>query len=249
MSRKTEACGVLWRIDAGQETVTGPSSEAAHRLRLAGFGDDGQHPCGTEQCGDGDGDRLGGNIVIGGEVSLVNLLGPARRVQGHHLHILRVVEIGHRRVVEGQVPVLADTQAAEVEGVVAQERRVPLALCRRRRPPVEVVGRLGLGGLHDPLADPALEAGRMVGTDPEILVHVEDDDVAPRHVGSRSHQLVNEGDLGVPGGEHGVGDALFGHRGAQDPRRPVGGGAGHGGGGARKRTPPGHLGLRLQAGS
>ena len=70
---------------------------------------------------------------------------------------------------------------------------------------LHVIRRLGVGRLGDALADPVLEAGRVVRTDADVLIHVEDDGVGPRHIVGVAHQGLNEGQLRVAGGEHGVG--------------------------------------------
>ena len=105
----------------------------------------------------------------------------AGRLELDHLDVERVVEVGHRRVVEGQVPVLADAEAAQVERVLPQQVGVAAALGLGVAETLDVVGGLRVGRLHDALADPALEAGRVVRSDPDVLVHVEDDGVGPGH--------------------------------------------------------------------
>ena len=92
------------------------------------------------------------------------------------------VEVGHRGIVEGQVPVLPDPEAAQVERVALQELGVARALGPGVAQTLDVVGSLGVGRLDDPLADPALEAGRVVGSHPDVLVHVEDHRLGPGHV-------------------------------------------------------------------
>ena len=52
-----------------------------------------------------------------GEVTFADLLPTAGGVELHDLHVERVVEVGDGRVVEREVPVLADAEAAEVERV------------------------------------------------------------------------------------------------------------------------------------
>ena len=94
-----------------------------HRLRLAGLGHDGQHPPARSRAGMVTVMACAGTSAVGGEVALVDLLAPAGGVELDHLHVERVVEVGHRRVVEGQVAVLADAQAAQVERVVLAAAR------------------------------------------------------------------------------------------------------------------------------
>ena len=78
-----------------------------------------------------------GTVVDVGEVAFAHLLLTAGGVELHDLHVERVVEVGDGRVVEREVPVLADAEAAEIERVrrggasrTARTRRP----CRWRRP-------------------------------------------------------------------------------------------------------------------
>ena len=90
---------------------------------------------------------------------------------------------------------------------------------------VDVVGGTRVDPVGDALTDPALEPGRMVGTDTDVLVHVEDDRLGPGNAGEGADGI-DEGELGVAGGEHGVGLAPRRHRLPQDAGRRLGGGFG-----------------------
>ncbi len=61
-----------------------------------------------------------GTSSSAGEVALVHLLAPAGIVQLYHLEVDRVIEVGHRGVVEGQVTVLTDPETAEIQRIVDQ---------------------------------------------------------------------------------------------------------------------------------
>ena len=123
---------------------------------------------------------------------LVDLLLPACGVEFDHLDVERVVEVGHARVVERQVPVLPDAQAAQVKGVPGQEIRIAGAGGRDVTLSVDVVRRLRCCGFDDPFSDPPLESGRMVGPDADVLVHVKDDRVRPGDVLGRGHECLDE---------------------------------------------------------
>ena len=69
---------------------------------------------------------------------------------------------------------------------------------------------------------------RVVGADPDILVHVEHHRVGPGDPGRLLDQRAYEGELGVPGGEHHVGDASGLHRRPHDAQGLVGRCTGHG---------------------
>ncbi len=106
----------------------------------------------------------GGTVRRPREVALPHLLAAARLVEGDDLHVERVVEVSDRGVVEGEVAVLADAEAAEVERRRGEERRVPGAF------------RAGISGvsfdvvegaerhlLDEPLAEIPTERGGMLG--------------------------------------------------------------------------------------
>ena len=67
----------------------------------------------------------------------MHLLLPASLVELHGLHGERVVEVGDRRIVERDMPVLADAHADDVDGRVTEEGGVPRALRRHGRRAVD----------------------------------------------------------------------------------------------------------------
>ena len=125
-----------------------------------------------------------GTASMSGKWPFVDLLEPALPVQLDHLHVEGVVEVGHGRIVEGEMAVLPDAETAQVEGVGStQEIGVTPALELGIGQPVDVVGLAGMDAVADALPDPPLEPGRVVGPHAHVLVHVEDHDVGPRDVG------------------------------------------------------------------
>ena len=64
------------------------------------------------------------NIVDGREPSFRELLLPALLVEVDHLGVVRILEVGYRRIVEGQMPVLADAEQAELRIGGAKLRRI-----------------------------------------------------------------------------------------------------------------------------
>ena len=138
------AWGVRCRIEAGQAVVTGPSRAARTGSALRASGTMARTRAGPEQGGDGDGHRLLGDVVVGGEVPLVDLLAAAGGVELDHLDVQGVGEVGHRGIVEGQVPVLPDAQAAQVEGVGAAAARRSVGTRPREGPARRCSGRPGV---------------------------------------------------------------------------------------------------------
>ena len=171
---------------------------------------------------------MSGDVVKAGEVALVDLLAPAGRFEFDDLDVARVGEVGHRRVVEGQVPVLADPEAAQVERILRQQVAVAAALRLGVSETLHVERGLGVRRLDDALPYPALEACGVVRSHPDVFVHVEDNGVGPGHPFGLVHQGLGEGQLGVTRGEHHVGRTPVGHGLQHDRERLVGRCPGHG---------------------
>ena len=97
----------------------------------------------------------------GREVTLPHLLSLAGVVERDDLHRLGIVEVGDGRVVEGEVPVLADPQDGQRGPRLAQERRVAPALRLRigRFAGQAVEGAHGHVG-EEPIDQEAAEGGR-----------------------------------------------------------------------------------------
>ena len=80
-----------------------------HRDGLALVGHHAADRPGTHDGWHGESDGVGGDIGQAWEPTLAQLLLPARNIQGHLLDQQWVVEVGHRGVVEGDMPILADS--------------------------------------------------------------------------------------------------------------------------------------------
>src|SRR6185295_2878697 len=61
------------------------------------------------------------------EVPFAHLLLPASEIEQHNLHDALVGKIGHGRIVKREMAVLTDAQAAKVNWLLPQQRRVPFA--------------------------------------------------------------------------------------------------------------------------
>ena len=107
----------------GRPSTPGPVIAAADGTGLARLGHDGEDGPGPEEGGDGGGEGEAGHGVDVGKMALVDLLEPTGAVELDHLHVERVGEVGHGRIVEGEMPVLPDTETAQVEGVGRQRAR------------------------------------------------------------------------------------------------------------------------------
>jgi len=109
------AWGVRRRIDAGQATDTGSrrAARTGAALRVSGTTASTRAAASGR---DGDGHGQSGDVGLRGEVSLAHLLAAAGVVDLDDLDVRDVVEVGHPGVVEGQMTVLADAEAAQVQG-------------------------------------------------------------------------------------------------------------------------------------
>ena len=138
-------------------------------------------------------DGLRRHLVDRGEPSLAHLLTPARLVQLHD----EVWALGQevcRRIVEGEMPVLADADKGDIDrgrpnriaGRVGNRPRVVLA--------VEQVVRQDARRTDQPLEQIPAEARGMVHRETDVLVEVEH--LHPRPVDpGRGHQRLEEFDL------------------------------------------------------
>ena len=85
---------------------------------------------GRQQRGDGQRDGVGRHFIQAAEMAFAHLLLARNLVQAHDLYPDRIVKLGEWRIIEGDMPVLADAHGAEIGGMCAQQRRH-----RRRSPP------------------------------------------------------------------------------------------------------------------
>ncbi len=119
------------------------------------------------------------NGVEGREPSLAELLAPAGVVERYHDVGIVDLEIG-RRIVEGEVRVLADADAGDVDLGRGQQGGVAAALLLRvGGVAVEQVDGAEGQAVEEPLAQVAPEAGRVPLGEPEVLVEVEGGDAPP----------------------------------------------------------------------
>ena len=111
VSRKSRASGWRRKTDAGQAQVTGPSSGGRDGRALGGAGHD-RHRARARAAGTGWSGtaRVRGTVLERRERPVVDLLVAARLVELHDAHVGRLEEVAHRRIDEGQVPVLADAR-------------------------------------------------------------------------------------------------------------------------------------------
>ena len=106
---------------------------------------------------------MGGHRGQVGEPALTQLLAPAGFIEFDRLYPYRVLEIGNRRIVEGDVAVFTDTDASDVHGMALQQRLVlghlPLRIWGIA---IDQVNRCRFHLIEDTLFQVLTEAGRMM---------------------------------------------------------------------------------------
>jgi hypothetical protein len=199
----TENGGGTGGVDgAGQSLING--------LGFAGFRDDADEV--TRSTEGGDRERVGeprDGIEVW-EGAFADLLLAAGFVELDQFDRVRIVEVGDGRIVEGEVSVLADTEATEIDGLGAEERSITRALGQGL---VGVAGEIVKGrgaeaALYAFAEEPA-EAGRVGVGDSEVFVHVKEGDAGPVD-GVVGGEVLEEADLGSGGSEEDGGVVLPG---------------------------------------
>src|SRR5712691_7507264 len=194
----------------------------AHGRGLAGVGHHAQDPARLHDLADRHRDRPLGHVLQAREPAFAELLPAARLVEPHHDVRLLGREIG-RRVVEGEVAVLADADEGEVD-LAATDQLADAARLRRWIRPValdEVEGTR-VDAVREALLEVAPEAGRVGCGQAHVLVEMEEDRTPPVDVGS-AHERFQELELRRSGGGDHARAALAGDRVAQGGGRFVGG--------------------------
>ena len=120
--------GCVRSVDPGHAVPFGPSSAARTGGALRASGTIASTCRGAERARARDRDRAGRHVGERREVPLPHLLLLAAVVELDDLHDERIVEVGDRRIVEREVTVLADAEAAHVDRMVDEQLRVARGL-------------------------------------------------------------------------------------------------------------------------
>jgi hypothetical protein len=139
-------------------------------------------------------------------------------VHDYALDGCRIRKIGHMRIVEGDVTVLAETDKCQVERRLIQQLGVALnlgiqILCIAPH----ILNGSRMNFVFDTPLDPKPEAGGMGVRHADILIQVEDFDGLPRHARD-FHKRVNQFQLRVAGSDNDTGPALYLRSSGYDPR-------------------------------
>jgi len=122
--------------------------------------------------------------------------------------------------------IFTDSQAAQINGLRLKQRGVPGAFHMRQIAiAVDVMEGLGLHQRFDPFLHVVPEAGRVIGRNAQVFVHVEQRHLRPVDA-AEGHKVLQELDLGIAGGQDGGGRTVAGDGVRQiiaDLQRHVGG--------------------------
>ena len=130
-------------------------------------------------------------------MALADLLLAARLVELHQLDHARVVEVSHGGIVEREVAVLTDAEAAKIDGLRSEQFRVALAFAEGQQGVAfKVMEVFRFQSCFNTFAHVLSEAGRMICIDAQVLVHVKERDARPIHT-SQGHQRVEKLELRV----------------------------------------------------
>ena len=142
-------------------------------------------------------------------MSFADLLLFAGGGEFHDFDLAGIFKVGDWRVVEGEVAVFSDAQAAEVDGRLGEQAFVAVAFVQREQGVAcQVVEGLGFGFGFDAFFHVALEAGAVARRQSEIFVHMEKLDSGPVHRFGFD-QAGEKEDLGVARGQNEPGRWLF----------------------------------------
>ena len=204
------ALGLRPQIGGGAVRGDGAVQGAFGGLGFALLRTEADHLLRAAQGRDGEGERVEGHLVHAREVTFVHLLLTAGQVELDDLHQTLVLEVGDRRIVEGDVAILTDAEAAEVDFLCVQEGGVAFAFRNGLKAiAFEVVEGFRLEAGFDAFAHVAAEAGFVLGIDAEVFIHVEEGDLGPVHA-AEADDFFEKFDLGIAGGQNGGSRAFLG---------------------------------------
>lgn len=182
---------------------------------FAFFGCDADHFPGGAKGRNGQGEGVGRHGVEARKVPFPHLLHFTGVIELHDFDGTLLFEASDRWIVEGEVTVFADAEAAEVDWLRFQEGFVAIAFFKGE---INVsVDEMEFFWAHERLntfAEIPAEARFVILIDPEVFVHVEEDDFGPID-SFEGDELFKELNLGIAGGEDRGGGAFFLQSGAK----------------------------------
>ena len=135
-------------------------------------------------------------------MTLAHLLAPAVRVQDDALHHQGIFEIRDGRIVESDMPVLADPHKCQVDRAGGEQSRVARHFrLQVRGVAFEILHAAGVNFFLHAGSDPFPKARRMVAGNAHVLIHVKDVHSVPVDA-LLPNQRADQGQLRVPCGNH-----------------------------------------------
>jgi hypothetical protein len=212
-------------MEAGQAVSMGACESVLNGGGFASFRDDAKDEFGSAQGGNGEGVSELGNGFQAWKCTFPHLLLAACIVQLHHFDRMGIVEIRDGRIIEGEVPVLANAKTTEIDGLRAEKVRVAGTLGQRLIGVTrKVMKYCGIHAMLDMFAEETTKTGRVRIGDTEVFVHVKEDHARPIH--RFGNQMMQKADLGCGGGENDCRTVLLGKGSTQVMGSRIGGGAG-----------------------
>ena len=220
------------RLQDGRRDVRrdGAFERGLHRRRLAFVGHHAEDVAALQNLLHRHAQGLRGHLIETPEPAFAHLLPPARLVQVHDEVGPFGGEVG-RRIVEGEMAVLADAAAAQVDRRRADGRRCLVKHLRRLALAVEQVRRSDGHAAEQPLLQVLPETGLVAERQSQVLVEVERIHLLPRHIRAGDERLEEaelrrtrrDDDARPAAGLHGLDDRLRHFRSCRSAeRRSVG---------------------------
>src|SRR4051812_22888235 len=115
---------------------------------------------------------------------------------------MRVLKIGHGWIVESNMAILADAEAAEVDWLSLQQLAIALAFVQGQRGvTANIVEHTRMHARLHSLSHVTVKTGRMIAVDAEVFIHVKEGDLRPINP-AQSDQRFQKLDLRIAGREN-----------------------------------------------
>jgi len=160
-----------------------------HGRRLAGTRNDAEDLVSGQQRGNGHRDRVRRHIGQPEKAAVIDLLLARSLVERHHLDELGIGEVGDAGIVEGDMAVLPDTRAHDVDGPRREHAGVPLRLQRRVPAGPDQLDPAGANPIEEPVPQVVAETLGCRLVQAHVLVHVQGGHPRPVDAG-RSREAV-----------------------------------------------------------
>lgn len=143
------------------------------RSPLGFAGNNGEQMITCHQGGHGQRQRMSRDIVQRGEAAVIHLLRPAGFIQFNRFNKQRIGEIGYRRIIERNMPVLTDAKADDINRRFIQQLRVSPALPFNIARPAQQLDPSGIDSAEQPFLQIVPEALMGLLRQADIFIHMK----------------------------------------------------------------------------